>query len=84
MFYLIPTYTFLKKYGQLLGAIGYKNYWYKISDDVIMAVGSSGQFMYVDRKKNLIISKYSSFMQGQGAEEFAAAIKVINDIAGMY
>ena len=76
--------VFLKKYGQLLGAIGYKNYWYKISDDVIMAVGSSGQFMYVDRKKNLIISKYSSFMQGQGAEEFAAAIKVINDIAGMY
>jgi CubicO group peptidase (beta-lactamase class C family) len=75
---------FLAKYGKSLGLVGYKNYWYKQSDDVIVAIGSSGQFLYIDRSKNLIINKFSSFMQGQGPESFGDAMAVIRDIAATY
>ena len=75
--------VFLKKYGAI-GATGYKNYWYKMGDDVIVALGSSGLFLYVNRKKNLIISKFSSFVQGQGAEEFVEGLAIINEIADQY
>ena len=76
--------VFLNKYGELLGATGYKNYWYNLGPDVILALGSSGQFVYVDRSKNLIINKMSSFVQGQGAEEFAEGISIIRAIANQY
>ena len=49
-----------------------------------MAVGSSGIFLYVDRAKNLVISKYSSFVQGQGAEEFTEAYAIIREIENNY
>jgi len=74
---------FLSKYGDL-GVTGYKNYWYKMGPDVVIALGSSGQILYVDRSKDLIINKMSSFVQGQGAEEFAEAISIIRAIAGQY
>lgn len=74
--------TFLKKYGSFAKA--YKDYWYKLDDDVILGLGSSGLFLYVDRSKNLIISKYSSYFQGQGAEEFAAGFEILNEIATMF
>lgn len=73
----------LKKYNEL-GVTGYKNHWYKMGDDVIVALGSSGQFLYVDRAKNLIISKFSSFVQGQGAEEFAKGLSILRAIADQY
>jgi len=73
--------VFLKKYPF---AKAYKNYWYKLDDDVIIAIGSSGQFLYVDRSKNLIISKYSSFVEGQSAGEFADGLEIIGKIAAMY
>lgn len=77
--------VFLKKYGgDFLGSVGYKNYWYKINDEVIAALGSSGQFLYVNRAKNLIISKFSSFVQGQGHEEFEEAFSIISEIAEQY
>lgn len=77
--------AFLEKYGgNFLGAVGYKSYWYKISDDVIVALGSSGQFLYVNRAKNLIISKFSSYVQGQGHEEFEEAFSIIDEIAEQY
>ena len=75
--------VFLEKYDWL-GATGYKNYWYKLGDGVIAALGSSGQMLYVDRTKNLIISKLSSFVQGQGAEEFIEALSIIRAIADEY
>ena len=78
------TTKFLKKYGPLFGADGYKNYWYSLGPDTIMAVGSSGIFLYVDRAKNLVISKYSSFVQGQGAEEFTEAYAIIREIENNY
>ncbi len=74
---------FLKKYGAL-GLTGNKNYWYTMGSDVILALGSSGQFLYVNRQKNLIISKFSSFVQGQGAEEFAEALAIIKATAEMH
>ncbi|EDL54355.1 amide hydrolase [Vibrio mediterranei AK1] len=74
---------YLEKYGPI-GSTGYKNFWYKMGDDVILALGSSGQFLYVDRSKNLIISKFSSFVEGQGASEFADALSIIKDIAATY
>jgi len=77
--------VFLKKYGgDFLGSVGYKNYWYKINDGVIAALGSSGQLLYVNRAKNLIISKFSSFVQGQGHEEFEEAFSIISEIAEQY
>jgi CubicO group peptidase (beta-lactamase class C family) len=75
---------FLAKYGTAFGADGYKNYWYRMGPDLIMALGSSGIFLYVDRSKDLIISKFSSFVQGQGAEEFAEAFAIIKEIASNY
>ncbi|WP_018970409.1 serine hydrolase [Rubritalea marina] len=74
---------YLEKYGPL-GSTGYKNFWYKMGNDVIMALGSSGQFLYVNRSKNLIISKFSSFVRGQGPDEFAEAFSIIHDIAESY
>lgn len=74
---------FLKKFAGV-GAKGYKNYWYNLGDDKIMGLGSSGIFLYVDRSKNLIIAKLSSFVQGQGAEEFAKAIAIIKEIAAAH
>ena len=76
--------VFLEKYGDFLGAQGYKNYWYKLGDDVILALGSSGSFLYVDRAKNLVISKLSSYVQGQGHEEFAEALSLIREIAAQF
>jgi CubicO group peptidase (beta-lactamase class C family) len=73
--------VFLKKYPF---AKAYKNYWYKLDDDIIIAIGSSGQFLYVDRSKNLIISKFSSFVEGQGKGEFAEALGILGDIAELY
>jgi CubicO group peptidase (beta-lactamase class C family) len=73
--------VFIKKYGF---AKAYKNYWYKLDDHVIAGIGSSGIFLYVDRSKNLVISKYSSFVQGQGAEEFAVGFEILEEIAGLY
>ena len=67
-----------------MGAIGYKNYWYRIGEDEILALGSSGIFLYVNRKKNLIISKYSSFVQGQSPTEFAAGFALVKKIAATY
>jgi len=71
---------FLKKYPF---AIAYKNYWYKLNENVIVALGSSGQFLYVDRSKNLIISKLSSFVEGQGEGEFEKGLKIIDEIAAL-
>ena len=76
--------VFLQKYGDFLGAQGYKNYWYKLGDDVILALGSSGSFLYVDRAKNLVISKLSSYVQGQGHEEFAEALSLVREIAAQF
>lgn len=78
------TAKFLEKYGPLFGADGYKNYWYSLGPDTIVAIGSSGIFLYIDRSKNLVISKYSSFVQGQGAEEFIEADAILREIAGNY
>jgi CubicO group peptidase (beta-lactamase class C family) len=75
---------YLEKYGDFLGSVGYKNYWYKLSADVILALGSSGQLLYVDRTKNLVISKFSSFIQGQGAEEFGEALSIVREIASQF
>ena len=72
---------FLSKYGEMFGADGYKNYWYRIGPDTIMGLGSSGILLYVDRSKSLIIAKYSSFVQGQGAEEFGEAFEIITELA---
>lgn len=74
---------YLEKYGPV-GSTGYKNYWYKMGDDIIWAQGSSGQFLYIVRSKNLIISKFSSFVQGQGADEFVDALTILHDIADAY
>ncbi|MBM7036050.1 serine hydrolase domain-containing protein [Vibrio ulleungensis] len=63
---------------------GYKNYWYKLSDDVILALGSSGQFIYVDKAKNLVIVKFSSFVKGQSPEEFTDGFEVLHNIAEQY
>jgi CubicO group peptidase (beta-lactamase class C family) len=71
----------LKKYPF---AKAYKNYWYKLDDNVVAAIGSSGQFLYIDRSKNLIISKFSSFVEGQGAGEFAVALAILDDIAKLH
>ncbi|MBT8421049.1 MAG: serine hydrolase [Gammaproteobacteria bacterium] len=73
--------VFLKKYPF---AKAYKNYWYKLDDNVILALGSSGQFLYVDRSKNLIISKFSSYVEGQGLGEFAEGFSIIAEIAALY
>jgi CubicO group peptidase (beta-lactamase class C family) len=73
--------AFLKKYPF---AKGYKNYWYVLDDDSIVAIGSSGQFLYVNRAKNLVISKFSSFVEGQGKGEFAEGLDVIGRIAELY
>lgn len=74
---------FLAKYGGL-GMDGYKNYWYRSGPGVLVALGSSGQFLYVDRDKNLVISKMSSFVQGQHIEDFVESLAIIREIAGMY
>ncbi len=71
---------FLNKYSWI-GAKGYKNYWFNIGDGKILWLGSSGIFLYVDRNKDLIIAKYSSFVQGQGTEEFQEALAILNEIA---
>ena len=76
--------AYLKKYGTLFDSTGYKNYWYKLGDDTIISIGSSGQYLYVDRKKNLVISKFSSFVQGQGVEEHVEAVSIIREIAAQY
>jgi CubicO group peptidase (beta-lactamase class C family) len=75
---------FLEKYGAAFDAVGYKNYWYNLGEGAIMGLGSSGQWLYVDRSKNLIISKFSSFVQGQGAEEFVESMAIIREIAAQY
>ncbi|MGF1833606.1 serine hydrolase domain-containing protein [Photobacterium sanguinicancri] len=62
-------------------AIGYKNYWYKISDNEILALGSSGQILYINKEKKLVIAKLSSFVQGQGLAEFEKAFSIISDLA---
>ncbi|MGR5150549.1 serine hydrolase domain-containing protein [Photobacterium swingsii] len=62
-------------------AVGYKNYWYKLSDYEIIALGSSGQLLYINKAKNLIIAKLSSFVQGQGLAEYEKAFSIISDLA---
>ena len=76
--------TYLKKYGDLFGSDGYTSYWYRMGSDVIMAIGSSGQFLYVNRAKNLVISKFSSNVQGQNPAEFLEALDIIKTIANGY
>ncbi len=63
---------------------GYKCYWYRFDDNVILAIGSSGQFLYVDKEKGLIIGKYSSYVQGQGAYEGGQSLEILLEIAGLY
>ena len=75
---------FLAKYGEYFGSDGYKNYWYSLGPDKILALGSSGLFLYVDRANNLVISKFSSYVQGQGAEEFAEGFAIIKEIANSF
>jgi CubicO group peptidase (beta-lactamase class C family) len=75
---------FLAKYGKMFGFDGYKNYWYSFGPNTIMGMGSSGIFLYVDRSKGLVIAKFSSFVQGQGAEEFGEAIAIVKEIAAGY
>ena len=75
--------AFLKKYGGL-GLDANKSYWYSAGPDEIVALGSSGQFLYVNRSKKLVINKMSSFVQGQGVEEFAEALSIIRKIAAEY
>lgn len=72
---------FLAKYGKMFGADGYKNYWYSLGPDTILGLGSTGIILYVDRSKNLGIAKLSSFVQGQGAEEFSEMFAIIKEIA---
>ncbi|ASI92097.1 serine hydrolase [Vibrio mediterranei] len=63
---------------------GYKNYWFKLSDDVIVAIGSSGQLIYVDKSKDIVIGKFSSFEKGQDKTSFKVALKLLKDIAEHY
>ena len=58
--------VFMKKYPF---AQAYKNYWYKLDDNVILALGSGGQFLHVE---------------GQGMGNFAEGLSIINDIAALY
>lgn len=63
---------------------GYKNYWYELDPGVILALDSSGQFLYLDWEKDLIIAKFSSFVREQGATEFGAGLGVIEEISNLY
>ena len=56
-------------YGDKLDEVShYSNQWYIVDDDVILGIGSYGQYIVANRKSGVAIAKFSTYPKGQDYE----------------
>lgn len=56
-------------YGSKLDSVSYySNQWYVVDDDIILGIGSYGQYIVANRKSDIAIAKFSTYPKGQDSE----------------